>query len=268
MSCGCPIWTPCWQRAGTAVARFISEVFNTATVATFPSTVDSVVRMSFTCSASCCAWARVWVLRWFLRLETVLKAFPHSAQECGLSPVCVRLCSGLSPECVRKCSRRCVFCRKRFPQTARWHTSQWYGRTPVCVRPCLLRLASEENVLPQTLHWKGRSPVCVRRWFRRWICFLNGFPQTLHLKRRSLEWAVCRWLSNRICEVNALPQVEQENPKASPVTRVCTVSAPPTHPSVLVEVWPLGTSEGTCNVATTCVAGYSESTPFSATTAT
>uniref|UniRef100_A0A671WBU2 Secreted protein n=1 Tax=Sparus aurata TaxID=8175 RepID=A0A671WBU2_SPAAU len=129
-------------------------------------------------SSLCC---RAWVFLWFLRLEKVLKALPHCGHTCGRSPVCVRRCSarcmlwmkpfphtsqwnGRSPECVRRCSRRCgrspVWTR-RFEdcEKERWQTSQRYGRTPEWMRLCLIRLARDENVLPQSEHWKGRSPV-------------------------------------------------------------------------------------------------------------
>uniref|UniRef100_A0A8C4DDA3 Uncharacterized protein n=1 Tax=Dicentrarchus labrax TaxID=13489 RepID=A0A8C4DDA3_DICLA len=105
-------------------------------------------------SSSLCCLA--WVFLWFLRLEKVLKALPHCGHTCGRSPVCVR-----------RCSARCILCMKPFP-----HTSQRNGRSPECVRRCsrrcgkgrspvlcLIRLARDENVLPQSEHWKGRSPV-------------------------------------------------------------------------------------------------------------
>uniref|UniRef100_A0A6B0UTV4 Putative secreted protein n=1 Tax=Ixodes ricinus TaxID=34613 RepID=A0A6B0UTV4_IXORI len=110
----------------------------------------------------------------------------------------------------------------------RW---QRYGRSPVWLRTCLVRLVLLENALGQYGHLYGLSPVCVRSWCTRCCLVRQLTAQNWHLKGRSYEcirtWRPRRASSGNDSEqcwhVNALPTV------TPPMQRsVCPGARPPT----------------------------------------
>ena len=86
----------------------------------------------------------------FFNVEWCENADPHTAQENGFSPVCVRMC---------------LFKLERF-ENADPHTSQENGFSPVCVRVCLFKFICCENADAQISHENSFSPVCVSMFFQ------------------------------------------------------------------------------------------------------
>jgi hypothetical protein len=70
------------------------------------------------------------------------------------------------------------------------HTSQQYGRSPLCKRLCVIRLLLRVNVLLHTSQQYGRSPLCNRLCVIRLLFWVNAFLHTLHVYWCSL---VCAW---------------------------------------------------------------------------
>ena len=100
--------------------------------------------------------------------------FPHTSQENGFSPVCVRVWT------VRWCFLEQV-------------NSQWeqeYGLSPVWVIMWEVRFDLYEEVYSQTLQKKGRSWVWVRSCMFNLLLWINDFPQCGHVYGFSPLWTI------------------------------------------------------------------------------
>ena len=80
-------------------------------------------------------------------------------------------------ECWLQQDRRCLL-RTRLSLNVLLHTSQRYGRSPVCTRWCIFRVPLTLNVLLHTSQRYGRSPVCTPWCTFRDISCLNVLMQT------------------------------------------------------------------------------------------
>jgi hypothetical protein len=92
---------------------------------------------------------------------------------------------GRSPLCERLCLLRSLLMLNVF-----LHTSQQYGRSPLCKRLCDMRLLFRLNALQHTSQQYGRSAPCEHLCPTRSPSQFNALLHTLHEYRCSL---VCAW---------------------------------------------------------------------------
>ena len=78
--------------------------------------------------------------------------------------------NGRSPVCMRMCLVRSLFCVNDWV-----HSVHLNGRSPVCVRMCFVRSLFCANDWLHSVHLYGRSPVCVRHVPQGYTSFVKTY---------------------------------------------------------------------------------------------